>query len=44
MLDITVPAAEPAEDDRPDYDRTFFIIESGLIEDSRQMWLTLEGD
>ena len=44
MLDITVPAAEPDEDDRPVYDRSFFTHEAGLIEDSRQMWLALEGD
>jgi hypothetical protein len=44
MLDITVPASEPEDDDRPDYERTFFIIETGLIEDSRQMWFALEED
>ena len=44
MLDITVPASELEDDDRPDYERTFFMIEAGLIEDSRQMWLMLEGD
>src|SRR4051794_14969669 len=44
MLDITVPASELEDDDRPDYERTFFIIEAGLIEDSRQMWLALEED
>jgi hypothetical protein len=44
MLDISVPASELEDDDRPDYDRAFFINEDGLIEDGRQMWLALEED
>jgi hypothetical protein len=44
MLDITVPASELEDDDRPDYERTFFIIEDGPIEDGRQMRLALEED